>query len=434
MRQTTKFVCQQCGYESPQWLGRCSSCQSWNSLVETVKEEPLSSGAKRSRQRETPKKLQEIDNREFKRLKTQIEEFDRVLGGGIVPGSVILLAGDPGIGKSTLLLQIAGQLGGLYISGEESLEQIKMRAQRLKIQGKNLLLLSETNVENINEEIEKTSVNSLSLVVVDSIQTMWTEELGGTPGSLGQVRECGAKLTQTAKKRGLPLFLVGHVTKEGAIAGPMVLTHLVDTVLYFEGERYQSLRILRSVKNRFGPTDEVGVFQMGEEGMMQVQDPSGLFLSEERQNLSGSSLVMTMEGTRPLIGEVQALVASTKLPIPRRTTSGLDFNRVQLLIALLQKKLNLPLFSSDIFVNMAGGLKVFEPAADLGICLAIISSFKNKPLPPGLLAIGEVGLLGELRVVANLEKRIKEARRLGLKEIVSTQNYRLLSEVVRKYL
>lgn len=403
--------------------------------METAKIESKEGGIKRSKTpRETPKKLAEIDDRYFKRLKTQIEEFDRVLGGGIVPGSVVLLAGEPGIGKSTLLLQAAGILGGLYISGEESLEQIKMRSQRLKIEGKKLLLLSETNVENINEAIEKIAPDDLSLVIVDSIQTMWTDGLSGTPGSVGQVRESAAKLTQLAKKKGYPLILVGHVTKEGAIAGPMVLSHLVDTVLFFEGEKYQSLRLLRAIKNRFGPTDEVGVFQMVEEGIKEVRDPSGIFLSGEREGLPGSSLVMTMEGTRPLVGEIQALVVPTKLPVPRRTVAGLDFNRVQLLIALLQKRLNLPLFSSDIFVSVAGGLKVFEPAADLGICLSIASSFKNKPLPPDLVLISEVGLLGELRPVANLEKRIKEAQQLGLRKIVSAKNYRYLAEVVKKYL
>lgn len=435
MRRTTSFVCQQCGYESPQWLGKCPSCQSWNSLVETAKIDSKASGSKRSKEpREAPKKLAEIDNRYFKRLKTQIEEFDRVLGGGFVPGSVVLLAGEPGIGKSTLLLQAAGILGGLYISGEESLEQIKMRSQRLKIEGKKLLLLSETNVENINEAIEKIAPDDLSLMIIDSIQTMWTDGLSGTPGSVGQVRESAAKLTQLVKKKGYPLILVGHVTKEGAIAGPMVLSHLVDTVLFFEGEKYQSLRLLRAIKNRFGPTDEVGVFQMVEEGIKEVRDPSGIFLSGERKGLPGSSLVMTMEGTRPLVGEIQALVVPTKLPVPRRTVAGLDFNRVQLLIALLQKRLNLPLFSSDIFVSVAGGLKVFEPAADLGICLSIASSFKNKPLPSDLVLISEVGLLGELRPVANLEKRIKEAQQLGLRKIVSAKNYRYLAEVVKKYL
>lgn len=433
MRLTTNFVCQQCGYESPQWLGKCPSCQSWNSLVETARIDSKP-GSKRSKSiSETPKKLQEIDNRQFKRLTTQIKELDRVLGGGFVPGSVVLLAGEPGIGKSTLLLQAAGFLGGLYISGEESLEQIKMRAQRLKIEGKNLLLLSETNVENINETIEKMA-GDLRLVIIDSIQTMWTEGLSGTPGSVGQVREAAAKLTQLAKKKGYPLILVGHVTKEGVVAGPMVLSHLVDAVLFFEGENYQALRLLRAIKNRFGPTDEVGIFQMDEEGIKDVQDPSGFFLSGERKSLSGSSLVMTMEGTRPLVAEIQALVAPTKLPIPRRTTSGLDFNRVQLLIALLQKRLNLPLFSSDIFVSVAGGLKIFEPAADLGICLSIVSSFKNKPLPSDLVAISEVGLLGELRSVANLDKRIKEAKQLGLQKIVSAKNFQYLIEVVKKYL
>lgn len=434
MRRTTSFVCQQCGYESPQWLGRCPSCEAWNSLVEITKEPTRLKAKGIRRESVTPKKLQEIENQQSKRTRTQIEEFDHVLGGGIVSGSVVLLAGEPGIGKSTLLLQIAGSLGGLYVSGEESLEQIKIRAERLKIEGKNLSLIAETNAESIIGAIEKMPTEDLSLVIVDSIQTIWTEELSGAAGSVGQVRGCAAKFLELAKKKGFPLFLVGHITKEGAIAGPMVLTHMVDTVLYFEGERYQSLRLLQVIKNRFGPTEEVGVFQMAEEGIKEVKDPSGLFLRNERQNLPGSSLVMTMEGTRPLIGEIQALVVPTKLPIPRRITTGLDFNRTQLLIALLQKWVNLPLFSSDIFVNIVGGLKVFEPGADLAICLAIVSSFRNKPLPSGLVAIGEVGLLGEIRSAANLEKRIKEAKKLGLKEIASAQNYRFLTEVVKNYL
>lgn len=434
MRSTTSFICQQCGYESPQWLGKCPSCGSWNSLVESAKVEPSKSSKRSKAPHEAPKKLEEINNSSFIRAQTKIEEFNRVLGGGVVPGSVVLLAGEPGIGKSTLLLEIIGQLGGLYVSGEESLEQIKMRAQRLKIKGDSLLLLAENNIENIAEVLEQNITKNNNIVIIDSIQTMWTEDLGGVPGSVGQVRDSAAKLIRLAKKKGFALFLVGHVTKDGAIAGPMILTHLVDTVLFFEGERYQSLRLLRAVKNRFGPTDEVGVFQMEEGGIREIANPAKIFLSEERKKLSGSSLVIAMEGTRPLLGEIQALVAPTKLPMPRRTSSGLDFNRVQLLIALLQKKLNLPLFSSDIFVNVAGGLKIFEPAVDLSACLAIISSFKNRPLPEDLVAIGEVGLLGEIRGVPNLEKRIKEAQRLGFKTIVSPQNHRLLTDVIRKYL
>lgn len=434
MRSTTSFICQQCGYESPQWLGKCPSCGSWNSLVESAKVEPSKSSKRSKAPHEVPKKLEEIDNSSFIRAQTKIEEFNRVLGGGVVPGSVVLLAGEPGIGKSTLLLEIIGQLGGLYVSGEESLEQIKMRAQRLKIKGDSLLLLAENNIENIAEVLEQNITKNNNIVIIDSIQTIWTEDLGGVPGSVGQVRDSAAKLIRLAKKKGFALFLVGHVTKDGAIAGPMILTHLVDTVLFFEGERYQSLRLLRAVKNRFGPTDEVGVFQMEEGGIREIANPAKIFLSEERKKLSGSSLVIAMEGTRSLLGEIQALVVPTKLPMPRRTSSGLDFNRVQLLIALLQKKLNLPLFSSDIFVNVAGGLKIFEPAADLSACLAIISSFKNRPLPEDLVAIGEVGLLGEIRGVPNLEKRIKEAQRLGFKTIVSPQNHRLLTDVIGKYL
>ncbi|MBI4100841.1 DNA repair protein RadA [Candidatus Microgenomates bacterium] len=439
MRAATKFVCQQCGYESIQWLGKCPSCGQWNSLVETIIAETKQSAFKstKGRPKTKPQKLSDLGEKQILRISTQSEEFDRVLGGtsgGLVPGSVILLAGDPGIGKSTLLLQLAGKLGGFYISGEESLDQIKLRAKRIGVENKNLLFLAETNVENILEELGEISQKDLNLVIIDSVQTMWTADLSGMSGSVGQVRESATKLLQAAKRKNFPLFLVGHVTKEGMIAGPMVLKHLVDTVLYLEGERFQSLRLLRVIKNRFGPTDEVGVFQMEEEGLKEIKNPSGLFLSEERKNLSGSSLVMVMEGTRPLVGEVQALVVPTKLPAPRRTATGIDLSRLQLLIAVLQKRLNLPLYTCDIFVNVAGGLKIMEPAVDLGVCLAIISSFKDKPLPQDLVAIGEVGLLGELRPVANLDKRIKEAKRLGLTKIASAKDHPLLKDVAKKFL
>lgn len=400
-----------------------------------TKEEVMKEGRGR-RYREEGRKpvgLAEIKTITGQRISTGIEEFDRVLGGGIVPGSAILLAGDPGIGKSTILLQVTGSIKGrvLYVSGEESPEQIKVRAERLGIKNKEILFLTETNVDIVIEELE---IGNLQLVIIDSIQTMWTQDLTGTAGSVGQVRECAARLLNFAKSRQTPLFLVGHVTKEGAIAGPMVLAHLVDTVLFFEGERYSSLRILRSFKNRFGPTDEVGVFSMGGKGLEEVANPSKLFLSERRVGVPGSVVACLMEGTRPLLVEIQALVVPTQLAIPRRVASGVDWNRLQLLVAVLTKRAGLPLSSFDIFINVAGGIKIEEPAADLAIALAIASSFLNKPVEAKVCAIGEIGLLGEIRMVGQMEKRDKEARRLGLPKIISPKDFKTLGESIKKLL
>lgn len=414
--------------------------------METVIREPKRSAWGRSGRKEEkergevkPQKLKEIKIGKIFRLSTQIGEFDRVLGpstvlgqAGLVPGSVVLLAGDPGVGKSTLLLQVALKLGGLYISGEESPEQIKMRSLRLgETINDNLLLLSETNVENILATIKEQKPN---LVIVDSIQTLWTEDLSGTPGSIGQVRECALKLLNLVKSFKIPCFLIGHVTKEGAVAGPMVLAHLVDTVLYLEGERYQSLRLLRAYKNRFGPTDEVGVFTMEAKGMEEVENPSQIFLGEKgtTKEKVGAVTICPLQGTRPILCEIQALVISTKVPIPRRIFAGLDFARCQLLLAILQKNHNLPLYLSDVFLNVVGGLKIFEPAADLGISLAIASSFKNKAISQELAVFGEVGLLGELRPVPQQEKRIKEAQRLGFRKIITPQSHKNLGEVFRE--
>ncbi|OGF99102.1 DNA repair protein RadA, partial [Candidatus Gottesmanbacteria bacterium RBG_13_37_7] len=349
------------------------------------------------------------------------QEVDQVLGGGLVPGSLILLAGDPGIGKSTLTLQVVSNIGGLYVSGEESAEQVKLRAERLGIKNNKILILPETNAETIIGEA-LANKEDIKLIVIDSIQTLWSEELSGAPGSIGQVRECTLKLLEIAKKEHFSIILVGHVTKEGTIAGPKTLEHIVDTVLYLEGDRFQSLRLLRTSKNRFGPVDEVGVFSMEEKGMKEVENPSELFLGN-REKSSGSVVIVTLEGTRPLLVEVQALTIASNMPLPRRVGNGINNNRLQMLVAIIQKHLRLPLGNFDIFVNVASGLKVYEPAADLGICLAVISSFKNKPILTKIAVIGEVGLLGEIRMVIGLERRIKEAKKLGFSNIISPKSF-----------
>ncbi|MBI4991467.1 DNA repair protein RadA [Candidatus Gottesmanbacteria bacterium] len=458
MKTKSSFVCQQCGYKSPSFLGKCPSCGTWNSLVETIEKEVGSSwgkGVKRERQSVVSAlRLESVATKKVSRITSGIKEFDQVVGGGIVPGSLILLAGDPGIGKSTLTFQILSQVGGLYVSGEESAEQVKLRAERLKIDTNKIYILSETNVEAIIEETTSlchprldrgsTSIASrfrgndapFHLLIIDSIQTLWSEDLTGTPGAIGQVRESTLKLLDFAKRQHVPIILIGHVTKEGTIAGPKTLEHIVDTVLYLEGERFQQLRLLRTSKNRFGPVDEVGVFSMEEAGMKEVANPSELFLgrandpgSNSRRNDPGSIIIATLEGTRPLLVEVQALTVATQMPIPRRVGTGINNNRLQMLIAIIQKHLRLPLGNFDVFVNVASGIKVFEPAADLGICLAIVSSFKNKPLPAKTVAIGEVGLLGEIRNVIGLERRIKETKKLGFTNILSPKSYNHLTKV-----
>lgn len=429
------FICQQCGYKSPSFLGKCPECGAWNSLVETPDKEISVSWGKNRRKKNTASDiihLKDVETKKVGRIATGIIELDQVLGGGgnaygIVPGSLILLAGDPGIGKSTLTLQIISKVGGLYISGEESAEQVKLRAERLGIETKNVYILSETNIESITNTTTS-NTKKINLLIVDSIQTLWSEELTGTPGSVGQVRECTLKLLNLAKSSNVPVILIGHVTKEGTIAGPKVLEHIVDTVLYLEGERYQALRLLRATKNRFGPVDEIGVFSMKETGMMEVTNPSELFLGKDRK-LPGSVTIATLEGTRPLLVEVQALTVSSQLPLPRRVGNGISNNRLQMLVAILGKHLRLPLGNFDIYVNVASGIKVFEPAADLGICLSIISSFKNKMLPAKSVVIGEVGLLGEIREVIGLERRIKEAKKLGFINTITPKNYAHLTKV-----
>ncbi|OGG27188.1 DNA repair protein RadA [Candidatus Gottesmanbacteria bacterium RIFCSPLOWO2_01_FULL_39_12b] len=433
MKIKSSFVCQQCGYKSPSFLGKCPNCSSWNSLVETIerREKGPAWGKVNKRERKTTvsaEKLGDVKTTKVNRISTGIREADQVLGGGLVPGSLILLAGDPGIGKSTLTLQIISSVGGLYVSGEESAEQIKLRAERLKIKTDKILVLADTNVESILDTAA-TNRKDIDLLIIDSIQTLWTEELSGTPGAIGQVRESTLKLLDFAKREHLPVILIGHVTKEGTIAGPKTLEHIVDTVLYLEGERFQYLRLLRTTKNRFGPVDEIGVFAMEESGMKEVTNPSELFLGKTSDD-TGSVIIATLEGTRPLLVEVQALTVATQIPIPRRVGNGINSNRLQMLVAIIQKHLKLPLGQFDIFVNVASGIKVFEPAADLGICLAIISSFKNKPLLSKTVAIGEVGLLGEIRNVIGLERRIKEAKKLGFNNLITSKNYNYLTKVV----
>jgi len=422
----TQFVCQQCGSTSPRWMGRCPDCGEWNTLVETIVESkersPLSYAGPRSK----PQRLSEVAADGLERVPLPMPEFSHVLGGGIVPGSMVLIGGDPGIGKSTLLLQvsalIAEALGKvLYISGEESVRQMKMRAERLGITTDQLYLLTETNLNiilgHIQELVPKT-------VVVDSIQTVYLDELNSTAGSISQVRECASRLMQVAKGEGIPIFLVGHVTKAGAIAGPKVLEHIVDTVLYLEGDRFHAYRLLRSVKNRFGATSEVGVFEMGSQGLIEVANPSEAFLAERLPNAAGSTIAVTLEGTRPLLVEIQALASTTSFGLPRRTANGVDFNRLLLLTAVLSKRVGLRLSDQDIFVNVVGGLKINEPAADLAVAIAIASSFKNVPVAADLAIVGEIGLSGELRAVGQLSKRLSEAAKLGFRRCLVPKSFR----------
>lgn len=438
MKASTFFVCQECGYEAPQWLGKCPECGEWNTLKEfkTSKETTTFSKTLISSDKTlSPKKLGEVKYEEKERLKTGFVEADGVLGGGIVPGSVVLLAGDPGIGKSTLLLQIALSLSEektknsiLYISGEESEQQIKLRSNRIsKSKKSNLLLLSITDTDKAILAIEEHKPN---LVIIDSIQTMESENLGGLSGSVGQIRYATSSFIKAAKILNIPIILVGHVTKEGMVAGPMVLSHMVDAVLFLEGEKNTGTRILRSLKNRFGPVDEVGVFIMQEEGMAEVKNPEQIFLTESQANASGSVLTVTLEGTRAFLVEIQALAVFSRLPMPRRVASGFDYKRLELLLAVLQKHCKLPVDTMDIFINVAGGLKLSDPAADLAICLAVYSSLKNVPLGK-TIGVAEVGLLGELRRTNMLEKRIKQARKLGFKKIITAQTNRTLNSVLK---
>lgn len=413
MKQKTVYTCQQCGLQSPKWLGKCPDCNQWNSLVE--EQQPLvrgKGGTLSSAAR--PQRLAEVVATEEDRLRCGIAELDRVLGGGVVPGSFILIGGDPGIGKSTLLLQATDRLAlsgkVLYVTAEESTRQVKLRGERLGVSAAPLYLLAETSLEAIFEQVKELKP---AFLVVDSIQTIFTGALESAPGSVSQVRECAGRLMHLAKGEGIPTFIVGHVTKDGAIAGPRVLEHMVDTVLYFEGDPGHPYRILRAVKNRFGSTNEIGVFEMKEAGLAEVSNPSEMFLAERPEGAAGSAVVPSLEGSRPILVELQALVSGASFGTPRRTTMGIDHGRVSLLVAVLEKKVGLSLLAQDIFLNVAGGVRLDEPAVDLGVLAALASSHLNKPIPPRTILFGEVGLAGEVRAVSRPELRVKEAARLG---------------------
>ena len=414
------YVCQQCGYQSSRWMGRCPECSAWDALVETVAEERRGATTVSLAGAAQPQALPEISTDGYERMAVPMGEFNRVLGGGIVPGSLVLISGDPGIGKSTMLSQVAGLIANrgdvvLYVSAEESAQQVKLRAQRLGHLPGSLYVLSETNLDRILAHIEKMNP---ALVIVDSIQSVYLEALSSAAGSVSQVREGTAVLMRLAKERHIPIFLVGHVTKTGAIAGPRVLEHIVDAVLYLEGDRFHQYRLLRGVKNRFGSTFEVGVFEMAAEGMIEVDNPSAAFLSERSPTTPGSTVVVTMEGTRPILVEVQALTATTSLALPRRTANGIETGRLLMLTAVLSKRVGLTLGNQDIYVNVVGGMRIHEPAADLGVAVAIASVFRNAPVDPEMALMGEIGLSGELRSVAQLERRIQEAAKLGFKRTV----------------
>lgn len=428
-RRKTKFICQECGYESPKWMGKCPGCGEWNKMVEEV--EPAGTGRRRtfthsvgssSSSKATP--ITSIETASEPRIQTDLNELNRVLGNGIVKGSLVLIGGDPGIGKSTLLLQVSSQLAAkgyqvLYVSGEESLRQTKLRADRLGVSSENLLVYSETNLEEISRTIENVSP---SFVIVDSIQTVFHPEVTSAPGSVSQVRECTAELMRIAKTKGIAVFIVGHVTKEGSIAGPRLLEHMVDTVLYFEGERHHTYRILRAVKNRFGSTNEMGIFEMKEFGLEEVENPSEIFLEERSHGAAGSTVVASMEGTRPMLVEIQALISPSNFGIPRRMATGIDHNRVPLLMAVLEKRVGMLLQNQDAYLKVAGGIKLDEPAIDLAIAVSIASSFRDKPTRPTDCIIGEVGLTGEVRRVSRIEQRVQEAAKLGFERVILPQN------------
>ena len=418
----TLYFCQNCGHEETKWLGQCPACKEWNTFVEEKVSVTKSSSVKLSTSESEILPLSKIKSDDHIRINTSIGELDRVLGGGIVPGSLVLVGGDPGIGKSTLLLQVCRNLSEsrevLYISGEESLSQIKLRANRMGEFKDNLKIMCETNLEKIRYVIEK---NKPDVVIIDSIQTMYSEEVASAPGSVSQVRESTNIFMQIAKGLGISIFIVGHVTKEGTVAGPRVLEHMVDTVLYFEGDRHASYRILRGVKNRFGSTNEIGVFEMQHDGLREVKNPSEFMLSGKPENAPGSVVACSMEGTRPILIEIQALVCKSTFPSPRRTAAGTDYNRVNLLMAVLEKRIGYPLSDYDAYVNIAGGIKMNEPAIDLGIVLAIVSSYKNKNIDEKMLVFGEVGLSGEVRAVSMPEQRVNEAKKLGFETCMLPQ-------------
>lgn len=415
-----KYICSNCGHEELRWLGKCPSCESWNSFTEEFIEEKKSAKKKYSGEASITK-LNAAAHQSEERIKTNIEEFDRVLGGGLMPGSVVLIGGDPGIGKSTLVMQAAAKINGevLYVTGEESANQINLRAKRLKVQSDKISVMTETDLDIILNAIEKYAPE---VVIVDSIQTTYKTDFANAPGTITQIRECTAELMQLAKKKHCSIIIVGHVTKEGAIAGPKVLEHIVDTVLQFEGERSYSYRILRAQKNRFGSTNEIGIFEMHDDGLREVKNPSEIFLSEREKEITGSVVTSSMEGTRPILLEVQALVTPSSYGNPQRVATGFDYRRLSILLAVLEKRANLRLSVQNVFLNIAGGIRIDEPAVDLAVCCAIASNFSNKFAKNDTVVIGEVGLGGEVRSVSNIDKRIQEAAKLGFKKVVVPSN------------
>ncbi len=427
----TVFVCGNCGYESAKWLGKCPACNEWNSFYEEKVNNTVSTNNPSGKQKNVlPRKLKDVEGIYTSRISTGIGELDRVLGGGLVKGSLVLVGGEPGIGKSTLILQLCDKIQGegkvLYVSGEESAEQVKIRADRLGINNDDIMFLGETDIDAIQEAILSVQPK---LVIIDSIQTMYSEEITSAAGTVSQVREITARIMRICKDNNITTIIIGHVTKDGNIAGPRVLEHMVDTVLYIEGERYFSYRMLRSVKNRFGSTNELGMFEMKNEGMVEITNPSSILISEREDNPAGSVVVASMEGTRPLLIELQALTATSVFGIPKRTANGFDYNRLAVLIAVLEKKAGLALGGQDVYLNVVSGIRIVEPAVDLGVILACGSSYKNVSIPKEVVAIGEVGLTGEVRAVNMIEKRIKEAEKLGFKKcIIPESNKKLLKD------
>ena len=426
-KSVTKYVCQNCGYTSLRWIGKCPECDSWNSFVEEIihtdKRKPVSKpGTKSDFKIQGLSKVSDIDVKEDKRTTTGITELDRVLGGGIVSGSVVLVGGDPGIGKSTLMVQLADKVKDkiiIYVSGEESQKQIKLRCERLGFVHDDFYILTETNLEIIAAVIDRIEPD---IVIIDSVQTIYRNELESSPGSISQLRECTSGIIQIAKAKSVSFFLIGHITKEGMIAGPKVLEHMVDTVLQFEGERTHAYRILRAIKNRFGSTNEIGVFEMTRTGLLEIKNPSQLFLSQRSSGISGSSVSASIEGTRPILIEVQALVSSSGYSVPQRTATGFDYKRLAILVAVLEKKIGLHLSKYDVFLNIAGGIKIEEPSIDLAAAMSICSSFKDSPIDPEMLILGEIGLSGEIRTISFIDRRIQEAAKLGFKKIVLPKN------------
>ncbi|MDU2659309.1 MAG: DNA repair protein RadA [Clostridioides difficile] len=428
----TKYVCQSCGYETAKWLGKCPECTKWNTFVEEIdqkstKKEVFIIDKSSSK----PVSINSIESKEEERFTTDINELDRVLGGGIVKGSLVLVGGDPGIGKSTLLIQVSSNVANLgktvlYITGEESESQIKMRAKRLGINSENLYIFAENNLSIIESYLE--SVNP-ELIILDSIQTVFSPEISSAPGTVSQIKEGTSKFIKISKKMGISTFIVGHVTKEGSLAGPKLLEHMVDTVLYFEGERYNTYRLVRAVKNRFGSTNELGVFEMRDLGLVELDNPSKILISEKPKDVAGSVIISTVEGTRPMLLELQALVSPTSFGIPKRTSTGVDYNRVGMLLAVLEKRVGLQIQNQDVYINIVGGIKINEPSIDLGIAISVASSFRNIPIDEDIAVTGEVGLTGEVRAVSFIEKRIAECKKLGFKKIVVPRsNYDVVKE------